>query len=62
MPISHHVLGQLVYPLGEHGYLHLSRASVLFAKPKFAYGFALFSFVQIILYLQVILASIGGNY
>lgn len=46
MPVGRHVLGQLVYPLGEHGYLHLGRAGVLFIKPEFTYEFALFLFVQ----------------
>jgi hypothetical protein len=63
MPVSHHVLGQLLYPFGEQGYLNLSRAGILFLEPKFAYNFGLFLFVQIIfLYFQVILANIGYNY
>jgi hypothetical protein len=47
MPISRHMLGQLVYPLGEHGYLDLGRAGVLFTAPEFAYEFALFLLVQL---------------
>jgi hypothetical protein len=47
MPISRHMLGQLVYPLGEHSYLDLGRAGVLFTEPKFAYDFALCLLVQV---------------
>ena len=48
MPVSHHMLGQLVYPFGEQGYLNLGRAGIFFLEPEFAYDFALFLFVQII--------------
>lgn len=46
MPISHRVLGQLVYPFGEHGYLDLGRAGVLFTEPGFACVCVLFPLVQ----------------
>jgi len=48
MPISRHMLGQLVYPFGEQGYLNLSRAGIPFMRLKFVYDFCLLLFVQIL--------------
>jgi hypothetical protein len=59
MLISHHVLGQLVYPLCQQGDLNLSRAGVFFTEPKFAYGAAFLLFIQIIPLSPVILANIN---
>jgi hypothetical protein len=62
MPISRHMLGQLVYPFGEQSYLNLSRASVPFMRLKFAYNFCLLLFIQVIsLYPEVILANINST-
>jgi hypothetical protein len=60
MPISRHMLCQLVYPFCEQGYLNLGRAGVFFTAAKFAYELGLLLFVQIIsLHPLVILANIN---
>jgi hypothetical protein len=46
MPISRHVPGQLVYPLGKHRYLNLNGTGITFTKLKLIYDFCLFNLIQ----------------
>jgi hypothetical protein len=47
--IGRHMRGQLVYPTGKQGYLHLGRTGIAFAGLIFTDYFRLLLFVQSIL-------------